>query len=69
MTSKGYTENDYNSEELLKKARECKGEDFEELLKEIEVAIKKSEEKDEKLLRAKIAITARIASRGKIIEY
>lgn len=58
----------YNSEELLKKAQKCKEKDFEELLKEIEAAIKKSEEKDVELLRAKIAITARIASRGKMIE-
>ena len=53
----------YDTGKLLKKAHECKGVDFNELLKEIEVALEKSEN-DEKLLRAKKAITARIASRN-----
>lgn len=65
MTSKGYRDRGYKSEELLKKAQECKQEEFRELLKEIEDAIAKSEENDEKLLMAKKTITARIASRGK----
>jgi hypothetical protein len=63
MTSKDQTEKSYDSEELLKRAHECKGEDFNELLKEIEDALRESEN-DEKLLRAKKAVTARIASRG-----
>jgi len=50
-------------EELLKRARECKGEDFKKLLKEIEDAIEKSKVNDEKLLRAKKVITARMSSR------
>lgn len=63
MTSKDHTENNYESKDLLKKARECKGENFSKLLKEIEEAIEKSKENDEKLLRAKKVITARITSR------
>ncbi len=51
------------SEELLRRARECKGKDFKKLLKEIEDAIGKSKEHDEKLLRAKKVITARMSSR------
>ncbi|MGF7117689.1 hypothetical protein [Methanobacterium oryzae] len=65
MSSKDQAENKYNSEELLKRAHKFKGENFEELLKEIEEAIEKSEERDEKLLRAKKAVTARMASREK----
>lgn len=64
MSSKNQTENKYNSKELLKRAHESKSEEFEELLKEIEEAIEKSEERDEKLLRAKKAVTAKMASRG-----
>lgn len=63
MSSKDTKDKDYNSEELLKRAHECKGEDFEELLKEIEVAIENSKENDEKLLRAKKAVTARMVAR------
>lgn len=65
MSSKDQSENKNNSEELLKRAHKFRGEDFEELLKEIEEAIEKSEERDEKLLRAKKAVTARMASREK----
>lgn len=65
MSSKDQAENKYNSEELFKRSHKFRGEDFEELLKEIEEAIEKSEERDEKLLRAKKAVTARIASRKK----
>jgi hypothetical protein len=64
MTSKDQKEKDYDSEELLRRAHEYKGENFGELLEEIEAAIEKSKENDEKLLRAKKAVTARIASRG-----
>ncbi|HML04604.1 MAG TPA: hypothetical protein VK426_02420 [Methanobacterium sp.] len=63
MTSKDQKEKNYDSEELLKKAHEYRGENFEELLKEIEDAIEKSKENDENLLRAKKAVTARMASR------
>ncbi len=62
MTSKDEIERN-ESKDLLKKARECKGGDFKKLLKEIEEAIEKSEEHDEKLLRAKKIITARMSSR------
>jgi hypothetical protein len=51
------------SEELLRRARECKGKNFKKLLKEIENAIEKSKVNDEKLLRAKKVITARMSSR------
>jgi|GEM_PF-7061123 len=51
------------SEELLRRARECKGKNFKKLLKEIENAIEKSKVNDEKLLRAKKVVTARISSR------
>ncbi len=62
MTSKDQIERN-ESEDLLKRARECKGKDFKKLLKEIEDAIEKSDEHDEKLLRAKKMITARMSSR------
>lgn len=64
MSSKNQ-EKRYNSEELLKRAQKCKGEEFEGLLKEIEAAIEESEEHDEKLLRAKKAVTTRMVSRRK----
>ncbi len=62
MTSKDQIERN-ESEELLRRARECKGGNFEKLLREIEEAIEKSDEHDEELLRAKKVITARISSR------
>jgi hypothetical protein len=65
MTSKEDSK-DYNSDELLRRAQRCKGEEFEEVLEEIEDAIEKSKGNDEKLLRAKKAITARMASRENI---
>lgn len=63
MKSQDQTGKGYKSEDLLKKARECKGKDFKKLLKEIENAIKKSKENDENLLRAKKVITTRMSSR------
>ena len=63
MTSKDQKEKGYDSEELLRRAHDYRGENFEELLKEIEDAIEKSKENDENLLRAKKAVTARMASR------
>jgi len=63
MTSKDQKEKGYDSDELLRRAHEYRDENFEVLLKEIEIAIEKSEENDEKLLRAKKAVTARMASR------
>ena len=62
MASQNYEEMN-KSEELLRRARECKGGNFEKVLREIEEAIEKSDEHDEKLLRAKKVITARISSR------
>lgn len=64
MASKGQ-DVDYNSEELLNRAQKCKREELDKVLKEIEVAIKKTKENDENLLRAKKAATSRMASRGK----
>lgn len=57
----------HDANDLLRRAQQCKINDFEKLLKEIEAAIQESGN-DEKLLRAKKAITTKIASRGKIIE-
>ena len=62
MTSQNHVEEN-ESEKLLKKALKCRGKEFKELLKQIEAAIEKSEKKDENLLRAKKAITARMTSR------
>ena len=62
MTSQNNME-ESKSEELLRRARECKGENFKKLLKETEDAIEKSKVNDEKLLRAKKVITARMSSR------
>lgn len=64
MTSKSQ-DRDYNSKELLIRAQRCKGDEFEKVLKEIEDAIKESKRNDEELLRAKKAVTARMAARGK----
>jgi cation transport regulator ChaC len=62
MTSQNPEERN-ESEELLRRARECKGKNFKKLLKEIENAIEKSKVNDEKLLRAKKVVTARMSSR------
>ena len=57
------TEEGYESKDLLKKARESRGKDFDKVLKEVEEAIEKSENPDENLLRAKKILTARMSSR------
>lgn len=57
------TEEGYGSKDLLKKARESRGKEFDKVLKEVEDAIEKSENPDENLLRAKKILTARISSR------
>ena len=57
------TEEDYGSKDLLKKARESRGKDFDKVLREVEDAIEKSENPDENLLRAKKILTARMSSR------
>ncbi len=57
------TEEGYESKDLLKKARESRGKDFDKVLKEVEDAIEKSENPDENLLRAKKILTARMSSR------
>lgn len=51
------------SEIFLKKAGRCKPEELKDLLKQIETAIEKSEEKDKNLLMAKTIITARLTSK------
>lgn len=56
-------EEGYGSKDLLKKARESRGKDFDKVLKEVEDAIEKSENPDEDLLRAKKILTARMSSR------
>ncbi|HEX3012883.1 MAG TPA: hypothetical protein VHO92_01240 [Methanobacterium sp.] len=63
MTAQNNTEEGYESKDLLKKARESRGKDFDKVLKEVEDAIEKSENPDEDLLRAKKILTARISSR------
>lgn len=63
MTPQNNIEEGYESKDLLKKARESRGKDFDKVLKEIEEAIEKSENPDENLLRAKKILTARISSR------
>ena len=50
------------SEIFLKKAGRCKPEELKSLLKQVETAIEKSEEKDKDLLMAKTIITARLTS-------
>lgn len=56
-------EEGYGSKDLLKKARESRGKNFDKVLKEVEDAIEKSENPDEDLLRAKKILTARMSSR------
>lgn len=63
MTAQNNTEEGYRSKDLLKKARESRGKDFNKVLKEVEDAIEKSENPDENLLRAKKILTARMSSR------
>ncbi len=63
MTAQNNTEEGYESKDLLKKARESRGKDFDKVLKEVEDAIEKSENPDEDLLRAKKILTARMSSR------
>lgn len=63
MTAQNNTEEGYESKDLLKKARESRGRDFDKVLKEVEDAIEKSENPDEDLLRAKKILTARMSSR------
>lgn len=48
---------------LLKKAGRCKPDELKDLLKQVEIAIEKSEERDKNLLMAKTIITARLTSR------
>jgi hypothetical protein len=63
MTPQNNAEEGYRSKDLLKKARESRGKDFDKVLKEVEDAIEKSENPDEDLLRAKKVLTARMSSR------
>ena len=63
MTAQNNTEEGFGSKDLLKKARESRGKDFDKVLKEVEDAIEKSENPDENLLRAKKILTARMSSR------
>ncbi len=49
------------SEYLLNKAYKCKSTELENLLQEIELAIQKSEKKDNVLLRAKTVVTSKLA--------
>lgn len=56
-------EEGYGSKDILKKARESRGKDFDKILREVEDAIEKSENPNEDLLRAKKILTARMSSR------
>ena len=49
------------AQNLLNKAYKCKPSDLESLLKEIELAIKNSEHRDNALLRAKTVVTSKLA--------
>lgn len=51
------------SENFLKKASRCKPEELKNLLKQVETAIEKSEEKNKNLLMSKTIITARLTSK------
>ena len=57
------TEEGYGYKNLLKKARESRGKDFDKVLREVEDAIEKSDNPNEDLLRAKKILTARMSSR------
>ena len=57
------TEEGYGYKNLLKKARESRGKDFDNVLREVEDAIEKSDNPNEDLLRAKKILTARMSSR------
>ncbi len=50
------------SKDLLKEVSRCKPENLENLLKEIEIKIEQSENKEVDLLTAKTMITSRMAS-------
>ena len=51
------------SEIFLKKAAACKPEELKDLLKQVEKALEKSDEKDRNLLLAKTIITTKLTSR------
>ena len=51
------------AENFLKKASKCKPEELKTLLKQVEIAIEKSEEKNRDLLMAKTIITAKLTAR------
>lgn len=50
------------SKKLLNEAYKCKHADLESMLERIELAIKNSEHIDEKLKRAKIIVTSKLAA-------
>ena len=50
------------SERLLKKANKCKPKELRNLLRQVEAAIEKSDEKDKDLILAKLIITTKLTS-------
>ena len=50
------------SEEILKQVNNCKPDELESLLNQIQAKLEKSRDKDEDLLMAKTMITSRLAS-------
>ena len=56
------SETEIKSNDLLKEVSKCKPEEYENLLRQIEIEIEQSEAKEGDLLSAKIMITSRMAS-------
>jgi hypothetical protein len=56
------SETEIKSKDLLKEVSKCKPEEYENLLRQIEIEIEQSEAKEGDLLSAKIMITSRMAS-------
>ena len=60
------TENRIKSEEILKKVNNCRTEEMESLLRQIEIEIDKSNGKNSDLLSAKTMITTRMVQRSSL---
>jgi len=60
------TENEIKPEEILKKVNNCRTEELESLLRQIEFEIEKSPGKNSDLLSAKTMITTRMVQRSSL---
>jgi hypothetical protein len=60
------TQNGIKPEEILKKVNNCRTEELESLLRQIEVEIEKSQGKNSDLLSAKTMITTRMVQRSSL---